>query len=70
MAKVDTISHWFYVSTFYNEKGTYRVKQSVPGSSAINLFAKAIEEHLLDTNADKTTVLSCHRCLINPGVEK
>jgi hypothetical protein len=53
MAKVDTISDWFYVSTFYNEKGTYRVKQSVPGSCAINLFAKAIEEHLLDTNAEK-----------------
>ncbi len=26
-----------------------------------------IEEHILDTNA---TVLSCHICLINPGVEK
>jgi hypothetical protein len=29
-----------------------------------------IEQHVLDTYARITTVLSCHRCLINPGVEK
>jgi hypothetical protein len=29
-----------------------------------------IEQHVLDTNAGKTTVLSRHRCLINPGVKK
>ncbi len=29
-----------------------------------------IEQHILDTNARKTTVLSSHRCLINTGVEK
>jgi hypothetical protein len=29
-----------------------------------------IEQHELDTNAGKTTVLSCHRCIINTGVEK
>ncbi len=29
-----------------------------------------IEEHKLDTNTGKTTVLSCHRCLINTGIEK
>ena len=29
-----------------------------------------IEQCVLDTNAGKTTVLSCHRCLINTGVEK
>ncbi len=27
-----------------------------------------IEEHVLETNA--ATVLSCHKCLINIGVEK
>ncbi len=30
----------------------------------------SIEEHILDTDAEKTTVCSCHRCLINAGVEK
>ncbi len=29
-----------------------------------------IEQHVLDTNAGKIIVLSCHRCLINTGVEK
>ncbi len=29
-----------------------------------------IEEYVFDTDAEKTTVLSCHRCLINIGVEK
>jgi hypothetical protein len=29
-----------------------------------------IEEHILDTNAGKTIVLSHHRCLINTAVEK
>ncbi len=28
------------------------------------------EQFILDTNAGKQTVLSCHRCLINSGVEK
>ena len=27
----------------------------------------AMEEHVLDTNAGITSVLSCHRCLINTG---
>jgi hypothetical protein len=30
----------------------------------------AIEQHILDTKAGKTTVSVCHRCLINTGVEK
>ena len=32
--------------------------------------SSTIEQHLLDTYAGKTAVLSCHRCLINTGVEK
>jgi hypothetical protein len=30
---------------------------------------RSLEQHALDTNAGKK-VLSCHRCLINTGVEK
>jgi len=29
-----------------------------------------IEKHILDTKAEKTTVLSCHKCLIYTGIEK
>ncbi len=29
-----------------------------------------MEQHILDTNAGKTDVLSCHRFLINSGFEK
>jgi hypothetical protein len=29
-----------------------------------------IEQHILDTNAEKTIVLNHHRCLINSGGEK
>ncbi len=29
-----------------------------------------IEQLILDTNAGKTTVLSCHRCVIKTGIEK
>jgi hypothetical protein len=29
-----------------------------------------IAEHRLYTNAGKTAFLSCHKCLINTGVEK
>jgi hypothetical protein len=29
-----------------------------------------IEQRVLGTNAGKTTVLSCHRCIIITGVEK
>ncbi len=29
---------------------------------------KSIEQHIFDTNAGKTTVLSPQRCLINTGV--
>jgi hypothetical protein len=28
------------------------------------------EKHILDTKAGKTTVFSCHRCLISSGIEK
>jgi hypothetical protein len=28
-----------------------------------------IEQHILETNAGKKTVLSCHRCLINTGMK-
>ncbi len=31
---------------------------------------RTMEKILLDTYAEKTIVLSCHRCLINTGVEK
>jgi hypothetical protein len=36
----------------------------VSGSNKKNF---TIEQHALGTNAEKTTVLSCHRCLINNG---
>jgi hypothetical protein len=36
----------------------------------IKLLTALIEQHMLDTNAGKQTVLRCHRCLINTGVEK
>jgi hypothetical protein len=34
------------------------------------IFIDTLEQNTLDTNAGKTIVLSCHRCLINTGVEK
>jgi hypothetical protein len=40
------------------------------GDYTIKSFVAVIEQHILDTNAGKTTVLSCHICLINTGVEK
>ncbi len=35
----------------------------------IYFYKSSIEQHILDTNAGKQ-LLSCHRCLINTGVEK
>jgi hypothetical protein len=42
----------------------------VISESTIISILITIEQHVLDTNAEKTTVLSCYRCLINTGVEK
>ncbi len=34
------------------------------------LYLKLMGQHVLDINTGKTAVLSCHRFLINSGVEK
>jgi hypothetical protein len=37
---------------------------------SVQQMSLSMEQSILDTNAGKTSVLSCHRCLINSGIEK
>jgi hypothetical protein len=48
------------------EKGVFYIRQIV----LAEMFTFAIEEHIFDTDAGKTTVLICHICLISTGIEK
>ncbi len=46
------------------------LKKEMDRVTSCKSLSTVTEEHILDTNAGKKIVLSCHRCLINTGVKK
>ena len=58
-----------FLKCFVNPSHNNHLKQFFP-SVSVSWSMVQIEQCVLGTNAGKTTVLRCHRCLINTGVEK
>ena len=49
----------------YPRNGMYPIE-----SDKCSANPMSIEQHILDISAGKQLSLSCHRCLINTGIEK